>query len=429
MPHVGIEHPGLYELLEWVTGRPEVFDPARARAHVEGGCATCGREAGFLHDLGDALLDEQAYDAFFEGVAAPTVARSYAEEFSAVQGLLAAMERGPAAFREALGVSPSRRALVTAAQLAARLVPRDPSAMLGVAEALAERAAGDAILAGEAALLSAQALTALGRTREAREAVTRARGAFAPGDDGYYAALCDYFEGSAAGFAGDHAGAEELLTRAVAVFREFGQPQWEGRAVAALGTAASLRGDDRAALPLYAAALDLLDPSLDANAWVQTLINRASTLARLGRTGEAHRHYARALSMTLRHGASHQTHMIRVGLAEIEFRRGEWAPALVSWRKLAAAAAASGWEEDVLLAHLYEAECLGRLGRDDEMRTAIAALRRGPGGAPGETPLEDLFACLDSGDLEAGSVAHVREFLERPAGAAYVPIPRRGTGR
>lgn len=427
MPRVETAHPGLYELLEWVTGRPEVFDPARAREHLESGCPVCREEVRFLEALGEFLREESRYDSFFEGAVPPV--RAEGEEDSLAAAYLAAMEEGPEALLAALeggiGSATRRLALRHAVQRAARLVPKDPARAREVARIVvrAAREARDEALGAEAALLESQALTALGRTEEARLAVTRARSALGP-DDAFRTALCDYFEGSAASFQGECAAAETLLSRAADAFAEYGQEAWQGRAVAALATATAQRGDDRAAQPLFDVALAALDPVTEANAYVQTLINKASSLIRLSEEGEAKRLYARALAATRRLGTSHQTHMIRVGLAEIEFRRGEFTQALASWRKLALAAAQAGYEEDVLLARLYEAETLGRLGREDEMREAVRRLRVERAGVEGIAPLEDLFACLDSGDLQAGAVTWVREHLERPGNVVYVPFRR-----
>jgi hypothetical protein len=115
--------------------------------------------------------------------------------------------------------------------------------------------------------------------------------------------------------------------------------------------------------------------------------------------------------------------MIRLGLADIEFRRGDYPRALSSWRKLALVAERSGWEDDAVFARLYEAEILGRLGRDEEMRAVVEGLRAARRGGD-EPAIGDLFSCLDAGELATGVVAHVREQLERPANVVYVPFRR-----
>jgi hypothetical protein len=80
--------------------------------------------------------------------------------------------------------------------------------------------------------------------------------------------------------------------------------------------------------------------------------------------------------------------------------------------------------EDWLFAQLYVAECLGALGRREEMRAAIRDVRhqRQPFGAPA---FEELFTCLDRGDLDQNLIAHVREYLDgasQPGAAEYRPL-------
>ena len=86
---------------------------------------------------------------------------------------------------------------------------------------------------------------------------------------------------------------------------------------------------------------------------------------------------------------------------------------------------ASGYVEDSLCARLYVAECLGRLGHEEQMAEAVEELRRRDGASPwGEAEaLGELFACFDRGDLDAGLIEHVRTYVEQgPARGAYRPL-------
>jgi tetratricopeptide (TPR) repeat protein len=457
------DHPTEAELLEHVAGRSEFSDPDRTRRHLEAGCADCERQVSWLRTLGDVLADETAYETFFDGLA-PTGASATelalalsrfrtqddiarASRLSALSGkarsladdLLRWIEQGIDSFRGGLAKldrgPAASLALLYTCQEAARLVPRLPQRLLEVAALVVEAARSwpsetegsepsivtRERLEAEAHLLAAQALTIIGENREARERVHSARSLLdRPEDDaGFSLALCDYFEGTAASFQGDFGTAEGLLWAARFGFEEYGQTAWVGRAEAAIATCRSQQGDRQGALPLFERALEKLDPEESPQPYVAVLVNRAACLAHLERAGEARRSYAKALGLSLKLGLAHTTHAIRIGLAEIETRAGHYGRALESWVRLAEAAREQGFTEDALIADLYVAECLGWLGREADMRAAVLRIREGTPGP--SAALEDLFSCLDRGDLDAGAVAHVRDYLAGPFEAEIIP--------
>jgi hypothetical protein len=101
-------------------------------------------------------------------------------------------------------------------------------------------------------------------------------------------------------------------------------------------------------------------------------------------------------------------------LADLDFRRGQYARALRAFVDLSREAGEVGAPSQALFARLYVAECHARLGSYGPMATEIEALRRerqanrfAPSPALGE-----LFVCLDQGTIDADLVAHVREYLQ-----------------
>ncbi len=106
-----------------------------------------------------------------------------------------------------------------------------------------------------------------------------------------------------------------------------------------------------------------------------TLNNRATTLSRLERYDEARATYARALNMALKRDMKAFVQIIRNGLAEMDFRRGRYERALSAFSDLWKEAVRAGFDNEAVFAHLYVAECLGRLGRDAEMAESILTLR------------------------------------------------------
>jgi tetratricopeptide (TPR) repeat protein len=324
-------------------------------------------------------------------------------------------------------------ALLYACQKGSALVAQDPLRALG----LARRVFGEAkLLIGastdepratlalrttvqaEAKLLESQAQVQLGYALESRMAAVEARELFrAVADVGFGMALADYYEGQAAGFARDYVAGERLLKKALKVFAELGQDSQVGRAWAALGTLIMQQGDDSRALLFFEHALEDLESDHDGKQLASTLNNRALTLIRLRRFDEARVSSARALILARRLGAHATIQNIRNALAELEFQRRRYDRALIAFSELARVARTAGWEMEQLFAELYVAECLGRLSRCQEMAEVITRIRvalRTSRFAPSPA-IEELFACLDKGMLDADVVANVRSYLEQEA--------------
>ncbi|HEV8268303.1 MAG TPA: tetratricopeptide repeat protein [Thermoanaerobaculia bacterium] len=434
-------HPDEAILAQLAAGRPEDDAARAARAHVDGGCRLCGRRLSGLSRLVSAVRETEEFERVLSVSTEPLpfeprrpsrldMAKVLLESEAIVPRVLEAARLGGEALAVALAELPrsDARGLVLAhsCQKAPALVFESPEAALGLARAVAaeaeslpEASSGSAVtrelVLAEAKLLESQALLALGRAREAQEAAGQARPLFsAAGDAGFADALCDYFEGSAMSWAKDYTGSERLLKKALAVFAEFGQDHLSGRAEGALGLVYTQRGDHERALAYFGLALEHLDEERDANAYASLLNNRAATLKQMGRLDEARIAYARALKAARKLGASLIQHRIRFGLAEIDARRGVYARALRSFLDLAGAARESGLGGDELIERLYAAECLGRLGRLQEMTGFVLELQReAKAGLFGMSEaLDDLFCCMQQGEMDAGDVEHVRRFVQ-----------------
>lgn len=321
-------------------------------------------------------------------------------------------------------------ALLYAAQKADMLVAEDPNKALALAKLISEEAVTlrsanskdristpsprQAVLA-EAALLESQALLQKGEANAAREAIGPAREFFREsGDLGFGAALCDYYEGAAASFQREYAFAEEVLRRALAVFTEFGQDHLIGRAEAALGTLLSNKGDFERSLPHFDRALNVLDAASEPQRITMAHNNRATTLMRLGRFDEARASFAKALNLARHNSQGSHVFFIRVGLAELDFCRGQYQRALRAFRDLIRESNPLASARLLVLARLFSAECLARLGNVSSMSREIDSLRKSRQVTPfGPSPaLGELFMCLDQGMLDADLIAYVREYLQ-----------------
>ncbi|MEO6325219.1 MAG: tetratricopeptide repeat protein, partial [Thermoanaerobaculia bacterium] len=294
---------------------------------------------------------------------------------------------------------------------------------LALADAVAREADGGSThpvsrsqIRAEAALLASQALLNLGRVSEALARSESARASFLEsGEDPFCEALCDQFSANALCYLSEYRKARRLVTRALRTFSEYGQEPWMGRAELTLGTLLAQQGRNEDALPHFDRATELLDPALDVNSYAVTLVNQGSTLAHLGQFGDARSLYARALVLTRRHDFPVLTFAVELGLAEIDFLSRLYDRAGTSYARLAIEALARGLEEQALFSTLYQAECEARLGRSEQLRRTVAALRSRVQPTPFQEPaFAELFACLDRGDLEAGLIEHVREALEDP---------------
>lgn len=304
------------------------------------------------------------------------------------------------------GIDPRRGFDLAQALLAeARMINAAARTSVGLAGAIQVRAM----------LLLSQALTALGETAQARSTVRRARCLLERvAVPGLLGALSDYFEGEAAIFEQDDRAAERLLSRAKTTFAESGAERYLARSNAALGTMLVNRGEYESALPYYEAAASILDSHEDAHALTMTLNNWASGLAQLGRFSDARRTYAKALALARPNGFARNLIYIRTGLAEIDFLEGRYEKALRAFRDVARESAATGTPTDVAFAGLYAAECLGRMHRFGEMASELELLRKLARKSPFDPSpaLNELFACLDKGTLDADLVGHVREYLQ-----------------
>ncbi|HQR44573.1 MAG TPA: tetratricopeptide repeat protein [Thermoanaerobaculia bacterium] len=449
---VTASHPSEADLLNLAAGR-KAEGLEECRRHLESGCRLCDVRLAELAELVESVREEEAFDALLEGDGLPALPEFGGQKLDfrrpapqlediyrlaqsaepLAEGLLAAAGAGDAELDEALRAlygNPSRGfALLYACQKGNALVVKAPLGGRGLARAvlgearslmdantearLATPAPRESVQA-EAKLLESQAQNLLGYSVEARAAAAEGREFFrASGDVGFGLALADYYEGSAASFAKDYVAGERLLKKALKVFAEFGQDNLIARAESALGLLCIHRGDEARSLAYLDHAIELFDPVEDARFLTATLINRAMALLRLRRLDEARTTYAKALSVARKLQMKGLLVNIRSGLAQIDIQRQEYGRALRAFQELARDERAAGWTEQAFISELYVAECLGRLGREEEMGEAILALRAERKVNPfGPSPaMEELFSCLDQGALDADLVAHVRTYL------------------
>jgi tetratricopeptide (TPR) repeat protein len=144
------------------------------------------------------------------------------------------------------------------------------------------------------------------------------------------------------------------------------------------------------------------------------LNNRATALMRLGRFDEARATFAKALSAGRRHNHASHLFFIRTGLAELDFRRGEYGRALRAFAEIVNEASPLVSQSQMVLSRLYVAECHARLGSFGPMSAEIEALRReGQTNPFAPSPaFDELFKSVDQGAIDADLIAHVREYLQ-----------------
>jgi tetratricopeptide (TPR) repeat protein len=473
MPRVvTARHPSETVLLDLAAGREPREATAAAQKHVDGGCRVCRRRLDDLGRLVAAVKEERAFDAILEGETIPDLPRSTMGRtllFTRPDGrvsvedvyrvaeaaekpadfVLGAARAGAdelAAAMRSLDGKPYRGfALLYAAQKADRLVAEDPNKALALAQLLFDEAAtlppsnpddrmstpaARQAVQAEAALLTSQALLQRGEANAARDVVKAARGFFREsGDLGFGAALCDYHEGTAATFERDYPDAQRLLKRALTVFAEFGQEHLAGRANAGLGSLFVHKGQYDLALEYFDASLRTFESGADAGSQRTTMLfnNRATALMRLGRFDEARATFAKALTFGRRHNHASHLFFIRTGLAELDFRRGEYRRALRAFTEIAHEASPLASKAELLFSRLYAAECQARIGSYGPMVAEIEALRRDRQKHPfAPSPaLGELFMSLDQGTIDADLIAHVREYLqdeENGVKRAYRPL-------
>jgi tetratricopeptide (TPR) repeat protein len=321
-------------------------------------------------------------------------------------------------------------ALLYAAQKADKLVAEDPNKALALARLISEEAttlplsnpkerkatpAPRQVVQAAAALLESAALLQKGDADSARGVIGLARRLFREsGNVAFGAALCDYYEGQAAGFQHEYTIAEMLLKRALAVFTEFGQDSLIGRAEGALGTIFVNIGDFERSLPHFALAFDTLDADTEPQRMAMVLNNHATALLRLTRFDEARVSLARALNLARRRNLASHLFFIRIGLAELDFCRGQYQRALRSFGQIVRESNPVASESLLIIARLYAAECLIRIGNVNSMRHEIEFLRANRQRNPfGPSPaLSELFMCLDQGTIDADLISHVREYMQ-----------------
>lgn len=447
--------PEHWQLFELVTeGTTELN--AHVKAHVETGCASCNKKLSDIRTLERARVMKDEFDAFFDELPRDDAPADEREKFlsqfktksrpadrlgrlsfdgrqMAAEIVKLAGEQGIESAKArlaAIEADPARGyALLYAAQLAMPRVSSDPAMYVELAKVIAASSRSLPFLKdkgpaqpvcreqamGEAQLLESNALNYLGKCAESRKFAQQARVSFVDaGEDSFALALADYFEGSAASFAGEYSDAWKLLRSALDEFHLYGQGNWAGRAEAALGTLLGTRGRNESALHFYESALRDLHPVLDGAAYGFTLANRAYTLMFLGRLDAARATYAKALGFARNLNLRTALFYIRYGFAQIEIKKGQFLKALNSFGRIAENARAEGFEQLVLLAELRRAECLGRLGKRDEMLTRVRALRREipEPSVEFDPAIRELFAQADEADLSSELVAHVVEYLE-----------------
>jgi hypothetical protein len=115
---------------------------------------------------------------------------------------------------------------------------------------------------------------------------------------------------------------------------------------------------------------------------------------------------------------------VRQNLAELELLRGDLERAHASYTLVAAEADRLGLEEDRVVTRLAAAECLGRLGRADEMMGALRAIGRlvAVTDLAGNPAWNEIAARLDPGDVDVGLVSRVREHLEAARDGFVLPF-------
>jgi tetratricopeptide (TPR) repeat protein len=392
--------------------------------------------AGRWHPRRDGLAAfalPEASGAFYARATGAKIVKALSEDgLERAQELLAKIESDPS----------RDDAYLYACQLAMPKVSSDPAMYIRFANAIADAtrslrylkdkgpaqpACREQVL-GEAALLESNALNFLGNPVEARSAAKNARLHFGEAcEDSFALALVDFFEGSAASFACDYSGAWKLLRAAYDEFLNYGQENWSGRAEAALGTVLMNRGSTKSALAFIDGALRSLHPERDEAAYASTLINRGYTLVRLSRFDAGKATYAKALSMARRLNMTVSILMIRTGLALIDLACGKLARALMLFERIGQEARSLDLPVDVLCAELRVAECLGRMGREQEMLDRVRQLSESPDVASlrHDQALRELFESVEDRTVNHEFLAHVARFVEgrdRGARAAYKPF-------
>lgn len=317
--------------------------------------------------------------------------------------------------------------LVYACQNAAKLAGTRPERAMALAAAVGREAAGAGPggdrLRLESALLDSQALLFLLRSNEALVAAQEIRSILPVhgGDALFDGARVDYFEGSAASFAGAHELAFERLGSALDAFVRARVDRWIGRAEAAIGLAILLqRGDDPAALEHFAAAEERLVEDEDHRTVTGIINNQGSVLLHLGRYGEAREKFSQVLKRSLQARYEFLAVDARLNLAELHLLEGRPGEAKTAFEKIVPTLESRNFTERLVKCRLHLVECSLRLGLGEEVKRHLEAVRayRGPGT---EAAIDDLFSFFDAGDLDMAIVRHVRAYVEAVADGETTP--------
>ena len=461
-------HPEQWELFELLTeGSTELN--AHVKAHVAAGCPSCGKHLDDIRTLSRAREMKEEFDAFFDELPQDDAPAGEREEFLlrfkkksrpadrlgrlahdgrqlAAEIVKAVSEEGLEKAKELLGkieADPSRGyAYLYACQLAMPKTSSDPAMYVEFAKAIAEATRSLPYLKdkgpaqpvcreqvlGEAALLESNALNYNGLCMEATELARQARLSFVEAhEDSFALALADYFEGSAATFAGQFGDAWKLLKSARSEFRLYGQENWQGRSEAALGLLLLGRGKTGSALHFYDGALRLLHPELDGAAYAITLVNRGYLLVKTGRLEAAKVAYARGLSHVRRLGLALPLFTVRFGLATIDLLKGNVIRALRGFERMVEDASRLGFEAQELGARLRVAECLSKLGRSAEIDECLETIRQSAfkASVSNDLALRELFEASEERGTSSELIAYIADYFDgrnRGVRAAYKPF-------
>jgi tetratricopeptide (TPR) repeat protein len=443
-------HPAEVDLLALALGRD---GDARhgTRSHLAG-CATCARREAALKTLADAVaLETELAEEVERAKPHPDSPRSFArrarlahlasESDAALREADALLELARdadsnlgALVGERIGSPAGRLALLYAIQRG-NFVSGLPQRALALSNAILEAVSGaghvpggtpsTALLGAEARAVVSHALLNIGQLAEARDAARAARLELAAaGGDTFSLAVCAYFEASVMSFQGEFGAAESLFRAAARVFADHAQDHWVGRAEGMLGVLLVQRGLHERALAAFDTAVENLDPERDANAFAAALLSRGRCLGILARFEAARQAFAQALQVARHHRLDAVVFGVRQNLAELDLLRGDLTKALASYAAVALEADRLGLEEDQIVTRLAGAECLGRLGRLDEMIDALREIGRRVAvtDLAGNPAWIELASRLDPGDVDVGLVSEVRRHLEASLGGFILPF-------
>lgn len=395
--------------------------------HVKG-CPDCAARADALGKVVAGVRREAAFHAAADPAPVPAplpfrtkdllASARRAEELS--RHVVLAAEEGDDELAEAVKTARGSgadltQALVYACQNASNLAGTLPQRALALVVAVEREASLGASrrLRFEVALLRSQALLYLQRTAQAREAVDEARCLLpVPGGDPVFdTARVDYFDGSALGFDDRY---EEALARLDAALRGFvgaGLDRWIGRAEAAIGVVLVQRNNDIRALDYFASAAERLEEEEDERAVTSLLLSEGCLLDHHKRYSDARLKFTEVLRRAVRARLDLSALDARYNLALVSLNEGRVREARTAFERIVPALESRKLETRLINCRLFVAECCVLLQDGEGTRAQIEALR--PHADRADTPAySDLFKGLDAGDLAAGEIRHVRNYLE-----------------